>query len=171
MKKFTKFLMAGIMMSAMVGFISCSKDEEKEETTIEESTSYAIYYEGQALTAGQTIVVSPTADLSENPDVAADLFMYNKTSNTLNTCFKVELVEGPESMGADVPVCYGVCRMHNLPYTHESIALAPGLDQNAIQVHVYTDMREGINNATYRITVGEGNQLANPQVCNVKFNW
>ena len=32
MKKFTKFLMVGIMMSAMVGFISCSKDEEKEET-------------------------------------------------------------------------------------------------------------------------------------------
>jgi hypothetical protein len=170
MKKFTKFLMAGIMMSAMVGFISCSKDEEKEETTIEESTSYAIYYEGQALTAGQTIVVSPTADLSENPDVAADLFMYNKTSNTLNTCFKVELVDGPASMN-EAPVCYGVCQSQQLPYTHEPISLAPGMDPKPIQVHVYMGLHEGAHTGTYRITVGEGTSLANPQVCNIKFNW
>ncbi len=170
MKKFSKILMMALVAMSTVAMTGCGKDDEKENK-YEESTSYAIYHEGKALAAGQTITVTPTEGQVALDDVEADLFMYNKTDNPLNTCFKVELVEGPSSMGKDVPVCYGVCQMHNLPYTHEPISVAPGLDQKAIQVHVYMTMHEGANTGTYRITVGEGTELANPQVCNVKFNW
>lgn len=172
MKKFTHFMMAAALALASFGMVACGDDDEKDNgnTTYEESASYAIYYEGQALKAGQTIVVSPTAAQIDLDDVEADLFMYNKTDNTLNTCFKVELVDGPASMN-EAPVCYGVCQSQQLPYTHEPISLAPGMDPKPIQVHVYMGLHEGAHTGTYRITVGEGTSLANPQVCNIKFNW
>ena len=175
MKNIFKYM--AVMAISIVGLslTACEPEPEPEPTpepvTYEESTAYAIYYEGQALTAGQTITITPTEAQIGLDDVEADLNMYNKTDNTLNTCFKVELVEGPESMGKDVPVCYGVCQMQQLPYTHAPISLAPGLDSRPVQLHVYMSMHEGINTGTYRITVGEGTELANPQVCNVKFVW
>jgi hypothetical protein len=45
------------------------------------------------------------------------------------------------------------------------------MDPKPIQVHVYMGLHEGAHTGTYRITVGEGTSLANPQVCNIKFNW
>lgn len=171
MKKITKFFMAALMV-ATVGFIACSKDDDKKtdnSETYTESASYAIYYQGAALTAGQTINCTPTAAQIELQDAEVDIYMFNKTESTLNTCFKVELTEGPDTM-KQMPVCYGVCETHQSPYTHEAIALAPGMDSKPIQVHVYMDMHN-TNTGTYKITVGEGENLANPQVCFVKFTW
>lgn len=162
--------MAALMLGTFAGFVACGDDDEKENK-YEESTSYAIYYDGRALAAGQTITVSPNAAQIELDDVEADIFMYNKTDNTLNTCFKVELVEGPASMKDEAPVCYGVCQTQHLPYLHEPISLAPGMDSRPVQIHVYMGLHEGAHTGTYRVTVGEGESLANPQVCNIKFNW
>ena len=169
MKKITHFMMAAAVMLASFSFVACGKDDEKENK-YEESNSYAIYHEGHALAAGETITITPSEEQRQLMDVEADIYMYNKTENTLNTCFKVELAEGPESMKNEAPVCYGVCQTQQLPYIHEPISLAPGLDSKPIQVHVYMDMHE-THTGTYRITVGEGTSLANPQVCYIKFNW
>lgn len=174
MKNIFKYM--AIVAISIIGLSLTACEPEPDPTpapdvNYQESTAYAIYYDGQALTAGQTITVSPTAEQIANDDLEADLYMFNKTENTLNTCFKVELVEGPESMSKDVPVCYGVCQARNLPYTHEPITMGPGMNNSPIQLHVYMTMHEGTTTGSYRITVGEGTELANPQVCIVKFTW
>lgn len=173
MKNIFKYMATVAISIIGLSLTACEKEPEPtpaNDVNYEESNTYAIYYQGSALTAGETITVSPTPEQRDNDDVEADIFMYNKTDNTLNTCFKVELVDGPATMG-EAPICYGVCQSKPLPYTHEAIALAPGMDPTPIQVHVYMGMHEGATTGTYRITVGEGSELANPQVCNIKFTW
>ena len=176
MKKTFKMMMAAVMTMAMVGFVACSKDDDKktdepQQQTYEESTTFEILYHGQAVAAGTTVEYTLTQEEINNDDSDAEFFVKNKTNATVQRVFKVELTEGPASMGTEAPICYGVCEPHNLPYTSNAVDLAPGTDDKAIQIHLYPSFHEGAHTGTYKITVGKGANLEDPQVCFVKFNW
>ena len=68
MNKIFKFMMAAVMMMAMVGFVACKKDDDKksddsqQQETYEESTSFEIIHNGQAVAAGATVEHTFTAE-------------------------------------------------------------------------------------------------------------
>lgn len=165
MKKMKLFLAAFVMM-ATVSLVGCSKDEEK--TTYEASTTFDIIHNNQTVAAGATVEYTLGA---EEFDGEVSLFVKNKSTNTVQRVFKVELVEGPATM-ANAPICYGQCTEQHLPYTSEPAAIAAGAtDAQAIQIHLWPDMHVDAHTGTYKVTVGNGANLEDPQVCFVKFNW
>ena len=173
MKKFTKFLMAATVLFAAMNLTACNKDDEKTEPTPnpgEASAKYEIMYLGRTLEPGQVIYCNLTDEQRANDDAEVDVYMKNITDATLNTHFRVELADGPETMN-EVPVCYGECLIQQCPYTSEAIQLAPGIDTKPLQLHVYPSQHGRSGSGSYRITVGEGSSLANPQVFYVNFAW
>ena len=175
MKKTTKYFMATIMMMSTLCFVACSKDDDKktDESTqpATASATFDILYMGRELEPFQTVYFNLTASEVETDDVEVSLYVKNKANTTMQRVFKVELVEGPTSMAIDAPICYGVCEPHNLPYTSNAVDLAPGIDENPIQIHLYPSFHESAHTGTYKVTVGKGADLEDPQVCFVKFTW
>lgn len=176
MKKTFKMMMAAVMTMAMVGFVACKKDDDKksddsqQQETYEESTSFEIIHNGQAVAAGATVEHTFTAEELDIDDADVALYVKNKTDNTLQRVYKVELAEGPSSMER-APICYGQCTDRFLPYTSEAVNLAPGTDNTAIQIHLYPSSHGSAHTGTYKVTIGNGTNLEDPQVCFVKFNW
>ena len=170
-------MMAAIMTMAMVGFVACKKDDdnktdEPEQQTYEESTTFEILHNGQALAAGATVDYTLSAEELANDDAEVGFFVKNKSNNSVQRVFKVELVEGPSSMAEHAPICYGVCEDLACPYTSGAITLAAGAtDNQAIIIHLYPTMNGDAHTGTYKITVGKGAGLEDPQVCFLKFNW
>lgn len=162
-------------MTATVSLIGCSKDEENEnnnnQTTYEESNSFEIIYMNRELEAGETLNCNLTAEELEFDDAEVSLYVKNISSATAHRVYKVEFVEGPDSM-KKVPVCYGQCTERDLPYTSDAVNLAAGqTDATPIQIHLYPSNHGDAHTGTYKITVGEGQSLSDPQVCFLKFSW
>lgn len=173
MKKTFKMMMAAVMTMAMVGFVACSKDDDKktdepQQQTYEASGSYAIHYMGRTLEPGQTVYHNVTEAEKEADEAVDDFHIENLRDLTLGTRFKVEFVSGPTSMN-EVPVCYGQCKSVICPYTSNEFDLASGLDPIALQVHCYPRDHEAGSKGTYRITVGIGESLEDPQVFFLQF--
>lgn len=177
MKKTFKMMMAAVMTMAMVGFVACKKDDDKktdepEQQTYEESTTFEILYNGRAVAAGTTVEYTLTQEEIDLDDSDAKFFVKNKSNATVQRVFKVELYEGPASMKNDAPICYGTsCTAQNLPYTSDAVELDPGTDEKAIQIHLYPSDHEDAHTGTYKVTVGKGANLEDPQVFFLKFNW
>jgi len=121
--------------------------------------------------AGATVEYTLTQQEIDNDDSDAEFFVKNKTNATVQRVFKVELADGPATMGIDAPICYGVCEPHNLPYTSNAVDLASGTDEKPIQIHLYPTFHGNAHTGTYKITVGKGAGLEDPQVFFLKFNW
>ena len=167
MKKTVKLLLAAFVMMATVSLTSCGKDDEKE-TTNPATTTYAIHFEGQVLTPGQTVKHTVTAAEKEADEAMVDFFIENITQEALQTRFKVEFVEGPDSM-RELPVCYGECKPVTCPYQSEIFSLAPGVDTRALQIHCYPSFHEAGSKGTYKITVGKTGSMDDPQVFFLQF--
>ncbi len=162
MKKITKLLTAAAMLFAVAGFAACGEDEP-ETTTYTESNSYAIIYEGESIAAGQTITYHPT-DRQIDLDLAAiDLLMENKTDANLETCIKIEKLEGPEEMN-NLMICYGeTCKSPTAPWTSDAFTLTPGVNDN-MQVKFDYSPSAVTSKTVYRFTVAKSGSMGDPQV-------
>ena len=160
MKKATRILMAAFVMAATFGFASCGDDtKDNNDQIYEESASYSILFNGNAVAAGSTV------ESAEGFKV--DLYLANKTDGELDTRFKVEKVSGPDAMNK-IGVRIDVCTEQNRPYTSPNLNIAAG-GQQYISIE-YLSERATSMTATYKLTVGEGLALNNPQVIFVKLN-
>lgn len=166
--KTMKFLMAAFVMMATVSLTGCNKDDEKTGETYPASTSYAIHYQGRVLEPGQTVVYNVTEADRTADEAMVDFFIENKTQESLQTRFKVEFVEGPDSMN-ELPVCYGQCKPVTCPYQSEVFTLEPGVDTRALQIHCYPSLHQAGAKGTYKITVGKTGSMDDPQVFFLQF--
>ena len=167
-----KLFLAAFVMMATVTFTACGdKDNDPEEQSYQASATFDILYSGQAVAAGATVEYALTAEEVSFDDCEVSLYVKNKSNATVQRVFKVELSDGPSSM-ANAPICYGQCTEHQLPYTSEAVAIAAGTtDSKPIQIHLYPSQHGDAHSGTYKVTVGKGANLEDPQVCFVKFIW
>ena len=166
-----KLFLAAFVMMATVAFTACSEKDNDPKESYEASTTFDILHNGQAVAAGATVEHTLTAEEIRNDDAEVSLYVKNKSNATVQRVFKVELSDGPSSM-ANAPICYGQCTEHQLPYTSEAVAIAAGTtDSKPIQIHLYPSQHGDAHSGTYKVTVGKGANLEDPQVCFVKFTW
>ena len=171
MKKFTHFMMAAALTLASFGMVACGDDDEKnnDNTTYEESSSFAFYHNGQKLEAGATIEAVPTTEEIRNDFANLQLVVENKTGETKQVCISMSKVEGPSSMN-DVEVCFAeACRTFTCPFTSDPFTMEPGQASSNTITYDYTPSHITAN-TTYRLTVGEGSDLKNPQVVFIKHS-
>ena len=171
MKKISKYLMAAVLMMASVSLVACSKDDDNKtnEETFEASGSYVIHYMNRTLEPGQTVYHNVTEAERAADEAMDDFYIENLRDVSLGTRFKVELVSGPSSMN-EVPVCYGQCQPVVCPYTSDLFYLAHGVDSHALEIHCYPSFHEAGSVGTYRMTVGVGEALDDPQVFFLQFS-
>ena len=162
-----KLFLTAFVMMATVSLVGCSKDDEKEDNYTN-SSSYAVRYQGRALEPGQKIVHTVTDAEREVFEVIEAFHFENKTESALQTRYKVEFVEGAESM-KEVPVCYGECRTVTCPFSSEVFSLAPGVDNQEFSIHCSPDFHDAGAKGTYKITVGKTGSMDDPQVFFVEF--
>lgn len=168
MKKFAKIFMAA-MMVAIVGFVACSKDDDKKADSTPtpdpnpeqytESTIFTIKYDGVAVAAGDTVIYTHTTGMSV---VLFDIV--NKTLEPQNACFKVEMVEGPDIM-KEIGFCFGVCDNYTCPFIaprNGTYDVAAG-GESAFDMQFLNGAAAGTT-ALYRLTAGRGRSLEDPQV-------
>ena len=165
--KTMKLFLAAFVMMATATLVGCSKDEEKQND-YPASTSYAIHYMDRVLEPGQMVVYNITDADRTNDEAMVDFFVENLTQESLQTRFKVEFVEGPDSM-KELPVCYDQCKPVTCPYQSEVFTLAPGIDSKAIQIHCYPGMHQAGVKGTYKLTVGKTGSMEDPQVFFLQF--
>lgn len=162
-----KLFLAAFVMMATLSLTGCGKDDE--DTNYEASKSYAIRYQGRVLEPGEKVVYNVTFTDRTNDEAVVDFFFENITQQSLQTRFKVEFVEGPESM-KELPVCYGdQCRDVKCPYTSEIFTLEPGVDPIALQIHCTLSNHAEGSKGTYKITVGNTGSMNDPQVFFLQF--
>lgn len=157
--KFKSFFLVAALMTAFVGFTACSKDDKDgnggnhEQGEYTESTTYAVTLNGNAVAAGAT--VEATGDRRN----VADLVIVNKTSEEVETYFTVEFVEGPAAMRT-FGACYGAHCFSDLQNIYSSPAIP--MAGNGSQDIAIEYMGDATGTATYRLTVGKGEDLENP---------
>lgn len=160
--------MAALMLGAFAGFAACGDDDEKDNpTTYEESTMFAFHYDGQKLSAGATIDVTPSMQQQQNDFANLNFYVENKTDATVNAAIKAERIEGRGE--SQIELCFnGACRQINLGAVNPFVLEAGVSEANVV---TYDYWPSAITSTTvYRITVGEGSEMKNPQVVFLKHN-
>ncbi len=166
MKKATRFLMAAFMLTAFVGFVACDPDENKPDPgpgsgeTYEASASYAIYVDGVEIPAGNTYAYQAT-ETDLNDDIVVIRFIVeNKTTSRLTASHKLELLEGPSAFNG-----YEVCAGVSCPWDGNPYPLDPGMNTAyPIKYDIAPSQCPAGSSALYKLTVGTGNGLSDPQV-------
>ncbi len=174
MKKTHRFLAAAFALAMLFSFTACGdKDNDTDkpaptpdvhepwqEEVHSASSTFGLHYKGSEVAAGSLITYVGTDDDIANEMIAVSLVIENKTESDVVTMQKVELVEGPNSM-KEVSICgNGSC-----PWDGNAYTTVPGLNAAipvAIEVHTPDHTRPV--DAVYRVTVGQGRSLADPQV-------
>ena len=170
MKSIFKTMAVVAMSVALAGVVACG---DKENTTPEpqpgpddsfqESNTFALHYQDRTLEAGQTVYYYPTAEEADNDWAVVHFQMENKTDANVDTYMKVELAEGPEAMG-HLTICFGeTCKSGVCPWTSDAIPLTPGINYNQ-EVSLDYSPSNVTSKAVYRITIGKGANLEDPQV-------
>lgn len=170
MKSIFKYLAVAAMAIALTGLTGCKeKPEDTTHSETDESTSYAFQYQGSTPAAGATVDFTPNMQQTANDWAAVDFYMVNKTSADLQSVLKVERKSGPASFD-NLSICYGeTCKTGTCPYTSDVMTLTPGVN---------TDLRVTIDYApsavteetVYRITLGKGTALDDPQVLYINLH-
>lgn len=181
MKKFTHFLMASLFMTAMIGFAGCSKEDDNKDNNhhndnpnpqeeYEESTSYAIYYGGEKVLAGQTVVYNLTDRHRDDDYVSVEFIPENLTGGVAMTVVRLDMIEGPNSM-KNISFCTDMCRDVTCPYTSDPYQLEPGMNSiTPISYHCYPSQKGSGVSALYKLTVGLGENIEDPQVFFLRVN-
>ncbi len=187
MKKTIKFLMIALIATSMVTLGACVKEEEKPEPTptdttpdpgdnpgetYEESTTYSILYGESAITAGDTVYYNITTMDMGNDFVKIDFHIENKTSETVSTVLKVERKDGVQSMNTlDICTPERCFSNQTCPYTSVPFSVTPGIDIYGPFSLEFTPSLYGPDAwAVYRVTLGKGTELADPEVIFVNVN-
>lgn len=170
MKKFSKMFMAAAMMTAMVGFVGCNKDDDGKSgnETLRNSDSYSVKYDNRTIAAGDTVKYTPTASELENEFVHMVFMVLNKTSEPLSTAVKMEMLQGPESYKS-VGICLDECQNGICPYTCTPYTIASGAEKQ-LELEMFPTGSDGSLRALYRVTVGKGASLGDPQVFFIQMN-
>ncbi|MBO4586431.1 MAG: hypothetical protein J5677_01265 [Bacteroidales bacterium] len=168
MKKITKYFMAVVLTMAMTGFSGCGeKDNGNEEQPVTESTTYAIHHMNRVLEAGQTVYYHPTESQKDNDWAIVEFLLENKSTENQLTYLKVERIDGPSSFD-ELTICFGTdCHIGTCPWItkeNEAITLVPGVNNNIPISVEYVPSNAASSNGVYRITVGKGSSLSDPQV-------
>lgn len=169
MKKTSKLMMAAVMMMATLNLVSCGDDDEKNNEG-SNSNSYAFIYMGRTLEPAQIVYANPTDDEIRDNFAALEFFVENKTDAELNSKIKIEKLSGPAEMD-DLMICYGeeCTSTGSMPWKSENIVFTPGINQNMMIKIEY--MPSVVTSTTkYRITVGKGGNLTDPQVMYLVMN-
>ncbi len=162
MKNILKTLAFMVIGLAMTSIVACEKDDT-------DTPSYAIHYNGAVVADGETIVYNPGLNEINMDWATIELLPENKTSNTLETVMKIELVEGPADMN-DLSICYGeTCKTGVAPWTSDPFNLTAGLNQNMLIKFDYTPSKV-TEKTTYRLTLGNGSSMKNPYVVYINVN-
>ena len=163
MNKIVRLLTAAALVAGSLCAFGCSKDDEKEEQPVTPSTVFAFHYDGATIAANDTVVMSPTvsSDLGR-----ADFIVENKTEATVQACLKMECVEGRVS--DRVELCYNEnCREVPLGTVTDPFPIESGMTQANTITYDYNPST--ITSTTvYRLTIGEGSEMKNPQVIFIK---
>lgn len=168
MKNIFKYMAVAAMSIALVGLTACTdKPEENSENV--ESTSYAFHFNGETVSAGATVSYSPTLQQMTLDWGSLDFLMENKTDANLETCMKVERTEGPAAFD-NLSICYGeTCKTGTCPWTSDVFTLVPGVNEN-MKVIIDFIPSAATEDAVYRITIGKGTSLQDPQVMYVRIS-
>lgn len=161
--------MSAMLMMASVSFVACGdKEKDKDEpTTYEESTTFAFYYGGQKIAAGGTVEAIPTEEQTRNDFAQMNLMIENKLDTEVGVKLNIVKVEGPSS--ADhIELCFdGSCRENTCPWTTDMFTL--GVGQANSNIVTYDYMPSAITKTIiYRLTVGKGENMEDPQVIFIK---
>lgn len=196
MKKTMKFLMVALIATSLVALGACVKEEVKPDPTptdntdttpdpgdnpgdnpgdtitFDESTTYTIHYGETALAAGDTVFYNITSTNMENDFVKIDFFIENKTEETVSTVLKVEWEDGVQSMKTlDICTPERCFSNQTCPYTSISFTVTPGIDIYAPFSLEFAPSEYGPDAwAVYRVTLGKGTELADPEVIFVHVN-
>ncbi|MBR1766187.1 MAG: hypothetical protein IJ745_03990 [Bacteroidales bacterium] len=171
MKRIFRFFALAAVGTALMGMVSCGKDEEKtseEDIVITESATYAVYFNNNVIAAGDTVVCQPTLSDMRNGLARFDFLFFNKTETPVSSMVKLEMADGPSSMN-HVLVCGGAnnqCMEQDCPWTSEAYPIEPGLDtQHPLSVEFTPGTGE---QAVYRLRVMEQGKTDNAQI--IYFN-
>ncbi len=157
------------MCVALMGLVACEPDPEPTPDILTESSTYAIHYNGNAVAAGETIVIHPSLDEISNDLAIVHLLLENKTNTIQSTAMKVEKIEGPAAMD-DLMICFGEdCNSPTAPWTSSTFNLEPGVNENFPISFDYAP-RKVSEKTTYRMTIGKGTSLEDPQVILINVN-
>ena len=165
--KTTKLFLAAFVMMATMGFVACGDEDKTEPSTPDpvqytESSSLTIKYEGNAVAAGDTAIYTHTTGM---PMMFFDVV--NKTQVSRDVYFKVEMLEGPASMGS-MGLCTDVCNNFTCPFIAPNPNrpfTIPAGGSNSFDLQF---MGEEGSTAVYKMTGGIGQDLQDPQVIFLK---
>ena len=160
MKNIFKNLAVVAMGIAMIGLVSCKKESD---------VNYAIHHNGSEVVAGQTLTYNASLEEVRNDFASVDILLENKTDANLETCMKIEKVEGPSALN-DIMICYGeTCTSGTCPWMSEPFTLVPGINQNMLVKFEYSPSQV-TEKTTYRFIVGTGKSMANPHEILININ-
>lgn len=163
MKNIFKHVAMVAMSIALVGLTACEDPEPEPENPTTASTTYAFHYQGNALEQGQTVAYHPTLTETANDWATVHILMENKTSSNQETYMKVELSDGPDAFNA-LSICFGsTCKTGTCPWTYGPLSLVPGVNS---ELEVMIDYMPSIATTpgVYKITIGKGEKMEDPQV-------
>lgn len=163
MKKVFKYAMAVALTVATVGFTACTPGEE-EKPIENDGTYYAFHLQETGVSGAYKTKINALdtayyqlteADMQNDYGVVS-LYLENRTSGSLSTTQKVEILEGPAKLANDEYICGGgSCPWNKAPYT-----LVPGINEDkplAIDIHP-SDLGSATT-ALFRLTVGEADKF------------
>ena len=165
MKNMFKYLAAMAMSVALTGMVACTDPDPEPEPMPDpgvQSTVYAFQYQGRILEAGDTIVFFPTEQQISAGDAVVHFRMVNNTQEDLSTVMEVKKVAGPREYNT-LSICFEDCRDYQLPWTSNPFTLVPGVNSD-VAIHYDPSQITGTNTMLYRITIGKGTAMEDPQV-------
>lgn len=171
MKSIFKYLAIAAMGIALTGLVACEPDPEPEpEPTPDpgnytESSTFSLKYKNNAVAAGDTIVYVHTTGLP-----MVDFYIVNKTQENHNAFVKVEKLEGPSSMNS-MGFCTDVCDNFTCPFVAPKPSrpfTIPAGNSGYFDLQILNNVESGTV-ALYRLTIGSGQELEDPQVVFLKI--
>lgn len=177
MKNIFKYLAVAALGIALTGFVACEPDPEPEPTPTPtpepepepeqytESSTLTIKYEGNAVAAGDTAVYN-----NNNSVIPMMVFeVVNKTHTGFDAYFKVEMLEGPESMGS-MGFCTDVCNNFICPFVAPRPNRPFTIPANGSNTFDLQFMGGEGSRALYKMTAGKGEDLQDPQIIFLRVN-
>ncbi len=160
MKKTLKLLMAAVVMIATVSLAACSKDDDKKNSdnpTPVDHNDFAIRQGGGIVNSGDTVL---------NDSYKVAFFVFNQSSEAQTFSARVEKVSGPDAMN-NISYCVNLCYD---PLPCERIKPSFTVEANGSQELDFEYMGDEHAKALYRLTVGKGSAMENPEVVYFQLN-
>lgn len=184
MKKLVKFFMAVAIVFGAAAVSSCDPEdptpnpdptpEAPAEPTInpdeyENSPVYSVKYDGATVNAGD-IVTRPISDAEmDDAFVVVDFTIKNESMEAQSTVAYMDMIYGPESF-REIGICISTCQNGTAPFACNPYEIAAGAEQS-LELEAFPGDKGVYHSAIYKVTVGQGQELNNPQVFFLKLTF